>query len=491
MLIISDDHPGTKTVNTNILRGYNYGMRSHEAIIDRSHEVIALNDRGEYTVPSYLIFKDSQFLWDSCITAQAIAHTNTDRAQQEIMSLFRGQAECGRISNETLAGNNWRQKAVFGTEEIDGVTVSGITQPPTIATAVVEIGKHMGTEERDKFFRAVFEPLTRYHTWLLNERVIDETGLVTLIHPYESGMDNLPPWREALNDYWLGPRSSSRQIATELGASALGMFRRLFADTKHVPKAQRADNHDVFSSFLQTRVLARNGYDIREIWDHTDVPLQQDIGFNALLAEANQALIFIADTIDDDQYSLDAELSAKIEKQLQGISKFLAEIDLANGGDVRFYNRDARAGKLIRIDTVGGLLPLVADIPKEQADALTKHLTNPSTFWSKCPIPSVSMQDPHFSEVAYWRGVSWPFPRVAIERALRRRGNYDEAHELRHKVLARPGEELKTEYDHPRTGIPLGIHHFGPTAGQDIIFAYQEMSKQKRYTIEHGESEPR
>ena len=465
---------------------YNKTMRTYGNILQSSHEVLDRVDCGAYTIPNTDIFGKSQFLWDSCLVAEGLAYTNVDRAQQEILSLLDGQHDDGMIANETVRDARCMQRLVFGTIPNDeGIVTSGITQPPVIATSALEVGRKLDEDQRRQFFGKIFKPLERYHTWLFKARVLDNTGLVTLIHPYESGMDTLPPWREAMHDYWLGSGGWKR-LAASLGEAAVGLGRKHFADTKHVPIAQRADNRDVLTSYMQTKAIAKHGYNLLSILRNSSLPLQQDVGFNSLFAEANQSLLEIEDELNSPAYALKPSTKKSIDTHRQAIVDHLAAINV-NTGSIRFFNRDARSGELIDIDTVGGLLPLCADIPKEHSDDLVKHLTNPDTYWSTCPIPSVAMDDPHFHDTAYWRGASWPFPRFFLERALIRINKAEEARELRRKVLGRRGEEVKSEYDHAQTGIPMGISQFGPAAGADIVFTQKERTSRAktRYTTPH------
>lgn len=448
----------------------------HEEIIERSLEVLALNDKGEYSVPNYQIFGRSQFAWDSCIVAMAHAYHDTDRAKKEIYSLFRGQHNSGMIPNETIESSTIGQRIIFGTERSsNGITTSGITQPPLIAQAVLDIGNHISDEaERVHFFKRTFGPLKNYHAWLLRERVVDDTGLVTLLHPYESGMDNTPPWRNMLHEHWLEDNPIGQQAGQVALKKIIGGYRRLFADTRYVPEHERADNDDVLSGFLQTRAIARHQYDMRRIWAKTDIPLQQDVGFNAVFAEANQSLLLISAAIDDPEYSVEEDLLTKMNKLNRSIESELWYEDLYDSSATGFYNRDARTGELTDVNTVAGLLPLVTDLADARRDFLVDRLFDPDQFWTSTPIPSVAINDPEFHETAYWRGVSWPFPRVILERALTKHGLDAEASELRQRTLRRESEPHKSEYDHPFTGEAMGTIHFAPTAGQDIIFAHKE-----------------
>ena len=68
-------------------------------------------------------------------------------------------------------------------------------------------------------------------------------------------------------------------------------------------------------------------------------------------------------------------------------------------GETGFYHDiDKNEEKLLQ-KTVAGFWPLLAEIPNEdKADALVGHLTNPTTFGTDHPFPSLSADDPSFNE---------------------------------------------------------------------------------------------
>ena len=51
---------------------------------------------------------------------------------------------------------------------------------------------------RSAFLAELFGKLVAYHEWLYRERDLNQHGLVTLIHPWECGLDTTPPWMDAL-----------------------------------------------------------------------------------------------------------------------------------------------------------------------------------------------------------------------------------------------------------------------------------------------------
>ncbi len=71
--------------------------------------------------------------------------------------------------------------------------------------------------------------------------------------------------------------------------------------------------------------------------------------------------------------------------------------------------------------------PLIAGIPdKERADRILTHLMDESEFWGEYVIPTISRDDPAFSQPSqqYWRGTIWPPTNYLVYQGLKAYG-YD------------------------------------------------------------------
>ena len=55
--------------------------------------------------------------------------------------------------------------------------------------------------DRRAFLAEVFPGILLYHRWLYRERDLRHGGLVTLIHPWECGLDTTPPWMGELRPH--------------------------------------------------------------------------------------------------------------------------------------------------------------------------------------------------------------------------------------------------------------------------------------------------
>lgn len=69
-----------------------------------------------------------------------------------------------------------------------------------------------------------------------------------------------------------------------------------------------------------------------------------------------------------------------------------------NRDDGFYYSIDA-AERQVPVKTIGGFWPLLAEIPNEErAEALIEHLTNPATFGTENPFPSLSADSPDYDK---------------------------------------------------------------------------------------------
>ena len=68
-----------------------------------------------------------------------------------------------------------------------------------IAEAIIKVGEKLSSTERKKWYKSVFPQLLAYHEWLYRERDPRAEGLVVLVHPWETGLDNTPSWMKEMH----------------------------------------------------------------------------------------------------------------------------------------------------------------------------------------------------------------------------------------------------------------------------------------------------
>ena len=99
-----------------------------------------------------------------------------------------------------------------------------------------------------------------------------------------------------------------------------------------------------------------------------------------------------------------------------------------------YFDRDVESGTLVRSRTIASLLPLWAGIPdRAQAEQLVGHITDPASFNTVIPLPSVSIGDPAF-EKDMWRGPVWLNTAFAVIAGLKRYGLHDVAADFAYRL---------------------------------------------------------
>jgi neutral trehalase len=107
--------------------------------------------------------------------------------------------------------------------------------------------------------------------------------------------------------------------------------------------------------------------------------------------------------------------------------------------ETNFYHDLDLKGARLPVKTIAGFWPLLAEIPNEErADKLIGHLTNPKTFGTEHPFPTLSADSPEFSEngEGFKGSVVPPFTFMVIK-GLERYEHFDLAREctIRHLYL--------------------------------------------------------
>lgn len=90
-----------------------------------------------------------------------------------------------------------------------------------------------------------------------------------------------------------------------------------------------------------------------------------------------------------------------------------------------------------KVKTPASYWPMLADAcTKNQALRMVQHLNDPKIFGDAMPWPTVSKDDPTYSEDgAYWRGSSWLPTNYMVSRGLQRYEFFDDAHEAAVKIV--------------------------------------------------------
>ena len=417
--------------------------------------MLEANRRVGWTCPSSTLYPH-QWLWDSCFIAIGVARFDPPRAASELRSLFRGQWANGMLPHMLFAsgvddiGSRRIWQSTRNPLAPRGVETSCITQPPLVAVAVQRVAATLPPAERHEFLAELVPKLVAYHSWLYTERDPKHVGLVTLIHPWESGLDTSPPWMLALArmplPLWLRVASGLRLAR---------VLRRLRYDTRHLPAVERSSDDDGLRMLALAVLAKKHSFDLRRLPPHRAV-LIEDLAFNALLIVANRAL---EDLAADVGHGIPAELLGRFRLAEGALDALWDE------GARQYFPRNAVTGALIKVPTIATFFPLWWEgLPATRAAQLVRRLRDPSQYWPDHPVPSVPLDAPQFEDARYWKGPTWVNANWIIIDGLVTHGEIELAASLREKTLTLVDAAGCSEYFSPTTGEGHGAHDFSWTA---------------------------
>ncbi|TPW29771.1 hypothetical protein FJU08_13280 [Martelella alba] len=410
-------------------------------------DILRDNDRGGYTVPTARLYP-YQWNWDSVFAALGFATFDRNRAWEEIETLFSGQWEDGMLPH--IIFHKTDPDYFPGPELWQSNTVppsSGHSQPPVAASAILTLMQTGGAMDRARA-KALLPKLIGYHRWFHHFRDPDDTGVVGIIHPWESGRDNCPDWDVGMN---------AIEVPDDLG----DLPRR---DITHVDPSERP-TAEQYNRYL---TIVKFGHDCR--WDHLEIArngpfFMVDPCVQFALMRADHDLAQLADEFGAPGIRNEAETWVKQAKA--GCSSFWSE---EAGG---FVARDLRSGTLSTALTNASAMAFYADAGTE--DQQRRLLSEISAILEECVFgfPSWDPRDSRFESRRYWRGPIWSVVNYMIAIGLAEKGHGEIAERLRDDTRRVVEQSGFFEYFDPLTGEGLGGKLFTWTAAIHLAWADQ------------------
>lgn len=369
-----------------------------------------------------------QWFWDTCFHVIMLARLGEhDLARRNLRSLFAMQEENGFVGHMIF----WNQVLPRRRSDVMQARpswqslrphMSALIQPPLAAIALHTLWE----ESRDRVYLGeMYAHVKRYHEWLAKNRDLDGDGLLTIISPFESGMDWKPSYDTVLR---YGRRLTPR---------------RLFSSRLYW-KGVAVD----LSNFVRRYDLAR----IRERARF----LVKDAGFNAIYALDLQCMEKLAPIAGDDPETFAALRRRVLESMVRRM------YDEHAGA---FFDISEPGSRKLRTLTPTIFFPLAI----EELDAaiaasvMEAHFAHTHEFALPFPLPSVEARDAAFypGETPFiWRGPTWAVNNWFLFHALKKRGFAEAASKLRdslHTLVERSGFR---EYYDPFTGDGYGAREF-------------------------------
>lgn len=366
-----------------------------------------------------------QFFWDTCFHVFILSTLGEhDMAKEHLISLFRMQEENGFVGHMIY----WdrlkpgRLTDVFQAKprlkNFFHSHMSSLVQPPLVAQAVARV--HRAPGERD-FLKKMLPKLKTYYRWLAKNRDFDGDGLLSIISPFESGMDWKPTYDVAL------------------GLPEKKANWRLFLKVIGVDLRNYLNNYNLDTIY-------RKGYF-----------LVKDVGFNAIYTQNLHTLANLCKEVadrDGEQFYTWGNKAARSMLKVMYDEK-----------DAAFYDVYGKENRKIRILTPTIFYPIVVNgIPDEVTGEVIKtHFFNKKEFGAEYPIPSVAKNHPSFNPKAsmyIWRGPTWIVNNWFIHQVLMDKGYRKESKKLIDSIKQLIEKSGFREYYNPFTGEGYGAKDF-------------------------------
>lgn len=369
-----------------------------------------------------------QWFWDTCFHVIMLARLGeAEAAKRNLRSLFAMQEDDGFVGHMIFWNRALPHRLTDVTQSRPTLRtvrphMSALIQPPVAAQALLTLFSTCGDRV---FLGEMYAKVRRHHEWLAAHRDFDGDGLISIISPFESGIDWKPSYDVVLGH---SPRTTPKRLLT----SSLYW------------KVVGADAANFLCRYDLPRIRRRHRFIVK------------DAAFNAIYARDLQAMEELARLIGDDAAHF-AERRAHVARSMVELmydKKMQAFLDVQEPGSRR-----------IAVMTAGALFPLDCDcVPQGVADAVVAaHLQRGGSFDVPWPLPTVGTDDPSFfrGETPFlWRGPTWSVVNWFLARAFRTRGFNVEAERLRNSLRGLVERSGFREYYDPLNGAGLGARDF-------------------------------
>ena len=435
-------------------------MIKFEHLRETAIETLRLNESGGFTKPSLHLYP-YQWNWDSAVIALGLSNFDIAAAQTEIRSLLKGQWQDGMVPHiifHKVDPNYFPGPEFWQTSEAPNaskILTSGITQPPLLASMVQKI--HLRYPMLD-FVREVYPKLLGWHRWMHIDRDADGSGLVTLVHPWESGTDDAPRWLSVMEG---------------ITPVDLPSYKRI--DNIRVDPSQRPSQEDYDRFVYLVDIFRKRKYDSKAIL--RDSPfLVQDVLFNSILYRADLDLRTLAENLGEPTGEIDAWMN-KMKQSFQ--ERFWNE---ERG---LYFDYDLRNQHRIEMNSVFTFAPMYAGLCSEQQAQrmITEHWQNPQEYGTGRKLvyqaTTLSMSEPTWEPRRYWRGPVWIIMNWLLLQGFNQYGYSNIAEDLRQSSLKLMTKSGFREYYDPLDGTGCGTTSFSWPAAITL-----EMLKPEEFTTQ-------
>jgi hypothetical protein len=330
------------------------------------------------------------WLWDSCFHAIAWSRLGDPRAVTELETLLSLQLANGFIPHMGYPTKPQASLAMW-----HGPGRSDITQPPMFGHALRVLA------DRGFAVEHLYGPATAALDYLFEHRRDTASGLIRVVHPWETGCDDSPRW-----DAWRA-----------------GSFNRLRWNIKKRNLVRSLELQDGAAS-------ANPGFDVGSA------------GFSALVAFNARELAEL--TANQELLSRSEALARALDEQWVDAQRTWRDVCLAGPGGTS------------TVRTLDALLGVLASENSDHIERAFDEIFDGRSFWRPYGPSGTAADEPSYDPGAYWRGDAWPQVLYLVMLAAQRRGREVEARRLAERLVLGCIGAGYSERWNPETGAGLG-----------------------------------
>ncbi len=349
--------------------------------LEEAKKILLGNRKNGYTLPTNNKLYPAQWNWDSAFIALGYSHFNLDFSITEIETLLDGQWDDGMVPHILFHEKDTSYFPNHTTWKCGkNIPSSGITQPPVLAIILKKIieNNQLNDDQNSRILKILIK-IKKYHEWFIKFRDPNKTGLVSILHPWESGYDNSPIWDEPMSNILVDKDLNYQRRDLEVSNS----------DERPLKKD--------YDRYVTIRDQFRDvNYDPNKLYELSIFNVV-DVGFNSLFLKANKDLVKLLKKFKLNYDELDFFIS-KSESEI---------IKLYNYDSDEFVSKDLNTNKDILIPSITNYFTLTADLKNDKLNKkiinnLKKHNLNEKYIFS-----TIKSDHQTFEEKRYWRGPVW------------------------------------------------------------------------------------
>ncbi len=400
--------------------------------LEKNRRIVQLGDKQHiFHCPSPTNYP-FQWFWDSCFHAVILASLDGEHpnlAKEEIRALLAWQRPDGFIPHVIFWDKNkinrfpWHWNILESKPLLTLPKTTELIQPPMLGIAL----ERMWQRHADRaFLEEILPPTLDYYKWLFRVSDHDKDGLISIIAPFESGLDFSPEFDEALgleqpNDFSLAFRARWVEI--------LNKYRFRYNRSDILRSGPFVADEVMVNTVASKSLKSLSG-------------LLREIGADSEAKWAKERAIAVKNSLIEHCY------------------------DSGRGAFFGLYGPKKKRFKTL---TISALMPLIIDDMPDQIirTLVDRHLTNDKEFFLPFPFPSVAASERQFSAESLlhlyrflWRGSTWGNMNWFFSRGLKNHGYSD----LAAQVMVQTAKLIKLsglrEYYNPYTGEGFGAKDF-------------------------------